>query len=190
MRTVTFSDASVAKAVNDSCVATWVNRVTGFHNCQFGTEEWILKSSPECFATKNFCTYFCTPDKKVLHYFTGYFAPKPFLRELAFARRLMEKAVDESGAIKADLFKEMHAERLSERRLQWTLTEEAAEEDIAGQFAEASRKEGLEYLTKVDRALQESGPPLLGEALKRHLYGNEFSEEKSDRLKTKSRRGK
>ena len=173
MRTVTFSDPAVAKAVGDGCVATWVNRVPKFHNCEFVTEERILQETPDCFPTKNFCTYFCTSDQKVLHYFTGYYAPATFLGELAFARALLEKAVDASGDLKTNLFKTMHGERVEERQTEWKSLVKA-EGDNAWR-----RRQGLTYLEKVDAALKGQGPSPLDAAIKDHLSGNSFTEERS-----------
>jgi hypothetical protein len=72
MRTVTFSNATVAAALNEKFVCTWVNREPGFHNCEISTERWI--SAKDCFATKNFCTFFTTPELEVLHYASGFSA--------------------------------------------------------------------------------------------------------------------
>src|SRR5262245_42604436 len=94
MRTVTFSNAQVAKAVNDKYVATWVNRQPGFHNCETETEKRIQKYEYECFATKNFCTFFATPDLDVVHYVSGYCYPPFFLRELAFVQELVPAVLD------------------------------------------------------------------------------------------------
>ena len=74
MRTVTFSDASVSRILNDNFICTWVNREPGFHNCDLTAERMI--SEYESFATKNFCTFFATPDRDVLHYASGFFKPR------------------------------------------------------------------------------------------------------------------
>src|SRR6185436_3379476 len=102
MRTVTFSDPAIVRAVQSTFVSTWVNRVPGFHDCEFGTEDRIAATATDCFPTKNFCVYFCTPDRQVLNYLTGYFSPKVFLPELEYARRLLIEAVDENGQVKGE----------------------------------------------------------------------------------------
>ncbi len=186
MRTVTFSNADVAKAVNESCVSMWVNRVAGFHNCSFSTEEWILKSSPDCYSTKNFCTYFCTADKKVLHYMTGYYAPKLFLEELEFARQLLEKAVDGKGKVKNDVLKEMHGTRSGKRVLDAKSAgmeldrKGATAADWQKQMAMRSLAEGLGYLGKVSAEFAQKGAQNLTAVKDEHLSGNMFTEERTD----------
>jgi hypothetical protein len=182
MRTVTFSDAAVAEAVNTSCVSTWSNRVPEFHNCQYQTEEWILKSSPDCFATKNFTTFFCTPDKKVLHYFTGYFSAKLFLEELEFVKTIAENAIDEKGKLNAAKVRELHGARAAKRSRQAQDTQNLTETrgDWQKQLALRSLGEGLGYLSRVSLSLEKMNPKPLETMIKEHLSGNNFTEEKSE----------
>jgi hypothetical protein len=191
MRTVTFSDKKVAEAVKESFVATWTNRKPDFHNCQMATEEHILKTSPDCFATKNFTTFFCTPDKRVLHYFTGYYGPKLFLEELAFVKDLYEKSVDAKGKVNTQKFKELHGARAGERHTETAEVEESSRmpakpekgDNALDRFNAAqaahSLAEGLKHLTEVSRAMSGKGMPTLDSALKEHLFGNQFTEEQS-----------
>src|SRR5688572_29194628 len=109
MRTVTFSDARVAKAVNEKFVATWVNRQPGFHNCETETERRIQKFQSECFATKNFCTFFTTPDLDVLHYESGYCNPAIFLEELDFVLKLAPQVTDRNHRYLEDALPEFQA---------------------------------------------------------------------------------
>jgi len=95
MRTVTFSNDEVAKAVNSLLLPTWLNRSPGFHNCELKTESDIYVNSYECFSTKNFVTFFATPDLEVLHYFSGYYSPKLFLQELRFVNDLAGAVLDD-----------------------------------------------------------------------------------------------
>ncbi len=182
MRTVTFSDKAVIDAVDAACVPTWTNRVPEFHNCEFHTEEEILATSPDTFPTKNFCTYFCTPDRKVLHYFTGYYCPKAFLDELEFVESLLRDAVDDTGAVKADVFKTMHGERVAQRGTRGLFAdaeEEFDESDRVGLRRAWSRHEGGRHLDEINRWMEKHGPPDLKDAIKKHLSGNSFSEERS-----------
>ena len=185
MRTVTFSDKDVAKAVSESCVATWINRKPGFHNCSFSTEEWILKTSPDCYSTKNFCTYFCTGEKKVLHYMTGYYAPRLFLEELAFARELLEKAVDAKGQVKSEVLKELHGARAGKRGMDLKALEvepnqRSTAADWQKQMAARSVIEGLGYLGRVSAEFAKKGARNLETVKDEHLFGNMFTEEQSD----------
>src|SRR5687767_6755615 len=79
MRTVTFSDATVADYANANFVPVWFNRGKGFHNCEHRTEERIFLRSAEAYTTKNICTFFLDGEGKVVHYFSGYYAPGVFL---------------------------------------------------------------------------------------------------------------
>src|SRR5688572_13296825 len=100
MRTVTFSSAEVAMAVNENFVATWVNREPGFHSCDEKEERRIATNDFEAYATKNFCTFFTTPDLGVLHYASGHYFPPLFLGELAAARELGNAVLDSKGVVR------------------------------------------------------------------------------------------
>jgi len=104
MRTVTFSDKKVAERVNSAFIPVWYNRGKGFHNCEKQTESWIFTSSAECYPTKNICTFFLTPDMKVLYYVAGYWAPDVFLEILdAVAKLQNAKTAKEQAQIHRDL---------------------------------------------------------------------------------------
>ena len=111
MRTVTFLNEKTAKLVNDNFVSTWFNRNPRFHNCSMAQEVRIVENSYEMFSTKNFCTFFLTPDKKVLHYFSGYMSPEFFREEVRFVLDLAEKVLDEEGKLKrgwSKSYRDMH----------------------------------------------------------------------------------
>ncbi len=119
MRTVTFSNEKVAKQVNESFVSTWYNRNSRFHNCDFSTERRIVTNSYECFATQNICTFFVTPKREVLHYFSGYLSPEFFQDEVRFVLKLAEATLDEDGNLKrgwARPFRKLHKERSDQRK--------------------------------------------------------------------------
>jgi hypothetical protein len=84
MRTVTFSDREIAAWVNEHFVATWTNRRPKFHNCEMETEQYIVTHKGEIFATRNIVTFVADGDGRVLHYFSGFYAPDHFARELRF----------------------------------------------------------------------------------------------------------
>src|SRR5688572_5134862 len=105
MRTVTFSDPSVAAFVNDRFVAAWHNRAPGFRNADYAAEENIFRSSADAYPTKNICTFFLTPKGEVLFYVAGYLEPGLFLETLELVTRLARASPAERRAI--------HAERAS-----------------------------------------------------------------------------
>lgn len=196
MRTVTFSDADVAKAVNALCVSTWKNRVDGFLNTEKTAEERIKTSTYEAFATKNFCTFFVTPDRKVLHYVSGYFAPQYFLRQVEFARKLAEQALDADrrpteSAVAA--FRNGHvqarrelAAQVAELRKEQESGRPFKSEDQKANKHSASRRhsliEGLRHLMEVhldlaDRTVEHDTLVPLDDVFTKHLYGNRFTEE-------------
>src|SRR5262245_21431573 len=104
MRTVTFSNADVARALRQDFICTWVNREPGFHNCDNEAERRIVKM--ESFATKNFVTFFTSPDLDVLHYASGFFRPESFLTELALVQKLKEATLDLKNRYMEDAFPE------------------------------------------------------------------------------------
>ncbi len=119
MRTVTFSNKKVAKQVNESFVSTWYNRNSRFHNCDFSEERRIVTNSYECFATQNICTFFVTPKREVLHYFSGYLSPEFFQDEVRFVLKLAGETLDEDGNLKrgwARPFRKLHKDRSEQRK--------------------------------------------------------------------------
>lgn len=98
------SHPEIAAKINGDCVPVWVNSVEGkkFHNCEKSTEERIFATSQEAYSTMNIVSYFLTPDLKVVHYLSGYYAPDVFMAVL--------KAVDSLKNLTGDLesFREAH----------------------------------------------------------------------------------
>ncbi len=200
MRTVTFSDEKVYKALNESFVNTWINRNPSFHNCDLSQEKRILEYSYECFATKNFCTFFVTPDREVLHYFSGYYSPELFLQQVTFAKALAKKVCDDKGRLTKDAmaaYRAAHKEQADARdrdaeRIQKSRPPSAGSDGWEeyqknqAQFTErkANLVEGEKYLSSVHKRLAKGDaktakPVLLENVIKRYMGGNEFTEEKN-----------
>ena len=192
MRTVTFSDAGVAKKVNESFVCTWINRSPDFKNREKATELRIKSESYEAFPTKNFCTFFVTPDLRVLSYLSGYYNPAYFTQELSFALDLAGEtatASREFDETKRAAYAKLHLARCRERRTQ------LAEMELLGKPAKLSKdmsghsearqrnlRDGLRHLAEVhedlsDRAGASKHVPFLAEVMTTHLGGNPFTEE-------------
>ena len=198
MRTVTFSDAKIAKLVNDNFVSTWVTRNPKFHNCDLQQERRIVSRSFECYATKNFCTFFVTPDLDVLHYFSGYYNPDFFRHEVTFVQELAKKALDDRGSLRKDglaAFRALHERHATEHKRE-VKTASGAKPPRSGEVGYddyrknteqwQSRKtylvEGLQYLDRVHGALlrftvKKGRPYALEEVIKNYMGGNEFTEE-------------
>jgi hypothetical protein len=198
MRTVTFSNETVYKSLNDSFVNTWINRNPKFHNCDLSEERRILETSYECFSTKNFCTFFVTPDREVLHYFSGYYSPELFLHELAFVKELKEKVCDQKGRFKKEglaAYKALHLEHSKSHKADAQKIRKSKPPSAGSEGWEAYEKnqaslrlrkenfaEGECYLEKVHAALSKGDakagrPVLLEKVIKRYMGGNEFTEE-------------
>ena len=167
MRTVTFSDEKVAELVNDNFVSTWYNRNPKFHNCDLTEEERIFKTAFDCYATRNFCTFFVTPKQEVLHYFSGYYSPALFREELNFVLRLAKETLDKNGNLKRGWkqpFQTLHHEQAEKRKadafkvsgMKVNTSRSRGTSDTAGSRGNlADRKgslvEGLQYLRQVHR---------------------------------------
>lgn len=194
MRTVTFSNAEVAKAVNSRVLPTWLNRKPGFHNCELKTEARILVEAFECYPTRNFCTFFTTPDLDVLHYFSGYYSPRLFLEELRFVDELAGAVLDDKRRLipgKIAKYAEMHElhRRLraeESKKVSSMLPPKSKEGGVepAERFHErrANYAEGLRHLADVHRdlakrAVRDGKPVALGKVLTDYLFGNPFTEE-------------
>jgi len=198
MRTVTFSDEKVYKALNDGFINTWINRNPKFHNCDLGEEKRIFDTSYECYSTKNFCTFFVTPDRQVLHYFSGYYSPLLFLQEIRFVQELQKKVCDAQGRLKKDAMAEyqrIHKEHAKAheddaKRIRKIKPPSAGSEGWAdykeNQANYTQRKEyfieGQAYLGQVHAALAKGdkktkGPVMLEKVIKGYMGGNEFTEE-------------
>ena len=194
MRTVTFSNDEAAKSINGLFLPTWVNRRPGFHNCEMATERRILNDSYDCYATRNFCTFFATPDLEVLHYCSGYYSPRMFLREVEFVRELAAAVLDERNRFKKGTgaaYRGLHESRelkcAEERRAAMSLKPKAGDNS---EFISRrdSLAEGLHHLSQVHRDLAaraaETGRPVqLTAVMKNHLFGNPFSEEEVNKGK-------
>jgi len=190
MRTVTFSNPEVAKAVEERFVATWVNREPGFHSCDEKAERRIATDDYEAYATKNFCTFFTTPDLGVLHYASGHYFPPLFLGELASARELGDAVLDSKGALRPDWanrYGSVHAVHSKEhnekaaalRRMRPPKgTPEETQHFI---YRRDSYAEGLGHLKEVHRDLARKARERerlvpLKEVFHTYLHGNSFEE--------------
>lgn len=173
MRTVTFSNPRVAEVVNSKFVPVWFNRGRGFHNCERKTEQWIFESHGEAYPTKNICTFFLTPDLRVVSYVSGYAAPDLFLEVLAAAAELQAAEGGEFSERHRDLAgrlggaRERAAVSLRYRDLDHRHTRRCA-----GVIEEA-----LKHRREVHLALAASGPVPFEQVQHAYLYGNPFSEE-------------
>ncbi len=219
MRTVTFSDPLVAAHVGKSYVAAWHNRGEGFHNCEKQTEKHIFDSSGEAYSTKNICTFFLTPDKQVVHYLSGYYAPDLFL-EIA-------KVVDRIPRDNAEAFRDRHgvcAELMAKlakevRDAQGKDSEEEGREierhfgpvpkddpgqKILSRYRQTkydgkrhvhsrqclhSLGEAFGYLERVHQAFAKDGLVPLEKVRYEYLWGNPFSEERNRTPTGRGRRG-
>jgi uncharacterized protein YyaL (SSP411 family) len=173
MRTVTFSDRRVAEKVNSQFVPVWFNRGRGFHNCERKTEKWIFESHGEAYPTKNICTFFLTPDLRVVSYVAGYVAPELFLEVLGAARELQ--------GTEGEAFAARH------RRIAEGLGGKPERPTMALKYRELDHRhtrscvDSLSDLSKhrqeVHESLAASGPVPFEKVQHRYLYGNPFSEE-------------
>jgi hypothetical protein len=175
MRTVTFSDAKVAEYVNANFIPLWFNRGKGFHNCEHRTEEGIFLRSAEAYTTKNICTFFLEPGGKVVHYFSGYYAPPVFLDLVRPLAALRENAGDED-------VKRFHRERL--RSLVSSPMAVSAEPfsylGIAHAHGPVCAKllaEAGSYLKRVHEQFVKDGGVPLDKVRSGYLFGNPFTEE-------------
>lgn len=179
MRTVTFSNPQVAKALNDNFICTWVNREPGFHNCDNHAEQWIIQM--DSFATKNFCTFFASPDLDALHYASGFFRPEQFMEELAVVAGLKRSVLDLRNRYLEDALPEFSA--LHKKHAEAHELEAAPAEGRDPSIDHRHRREGLLYLASVHkdlaaRAAKVNGPVPLNTLFSSYLYGNPFQETK------------
>lgn len=188
MRTVTFSDRRVAEYVNSRFVPVWYNRGPGFHNCELRTEERIFESSPECYPTRNICTFFMTPGKEVVHYAAGYYAPDVFLEILKNVEKVKSVAGDRQGF--ARLHRALSAE-FSRRRDRIPRRPSSGWRTFLADVGPfrwrdhthrhrsgclRSLGQAWSYQARVHAAFQD-GPIPLERVQHDYLYGNPFSEE-------------
>jgi uncharacterized protein YyaL (SSP411 family) len=199
MRTVTFSDEKIAKLVNENFVSTWINRNPKFHNCDLAQEQRIFTQAYESYATKNFCTFFVTPDLDVLHYFSGYYSPEFFRHEVEFVQELAEKACDRTLRLKKDglaAYRLLHAQHARKHADDAGVVRAIKPPSNADRAAYAEYKknaegwrqrresllESLTYLDRVHENLQKhtikkARPYTLAEVIRNYQGGNEFTEE-------------
>ncbi len=193
MRSVTFSDKDIAKYVNDNFVATWINRNPKFHNCDFNTEKWISEHNGEAYSTKNFCTFFTTPDLDVLHYMSGYYAPRWFRPEMESALAARVEGYDAdfkpAGGAPSKMSK-VHETRSRELRatdekLQKLKAPAKLDPQESMRFTMniASLREAVAYLQlvhdEVGKSWKREKPIKLFDVIKGYKGGNEFTEEHS-----------
>ena len=177
MRTVTFSDAKVADYVNSNFIPLWFNRGKGFHNCEHRTEEGIFLRSAEAYTTKNICTFFLDGNGRVVHYFSGYYAPPVFLDLIRPLSALRESSADED-------VRRFHRERLrslastpigvSQQPFSYLGIAHAHTPVCAKSLAEASG-----YLKRVHEQFANEGSLPLDKVRTGYLFGNPFTEEPS-----------
>jgi hypothetical protein len=193
MRTVTFSDKAVAKYVNENYVSTWINREPKFHDCSPATETHIARYSGEAYATKNFCTFFVTPELDVLHYASGYYRPAWFKMEAEFALAARVDAYDDEFKPKRDCgarVAKLHDLHAKDHKDQYGRVMATKPSSAEGNDAEATQRlvgnreslcEALNYLHNLHKDLGKahaSGKPKkLADVIKNYKYGNEFTEE-------------
>lgn len=155
MRTVTFSDKAVVKALNKDFVCTWHNRNKSFHDCARETESILFVAAKAAFATRNISTFFLTEDLQVLHYVAGYYSPSLFEEEVRFAVSLRDALFDKKGKLRPDaakIYKKRHAKRAGEMK---SILEALV--DVRGSALENSDSEYVERLAKKVSALKYEG---------------------------------
>jgi len=177
MRTVTFSDAKVAEYVNANFVALWFNRGKGFHNCEHRTEEGIFCRSAEAYTTKNICTFFLDGDGKVVHYFSGYYAPPVFLDLIQPLSALRESTgVEDVRRFHRERLQSLAATPLapSSRTFSYLGVTHAHSALCKSSLAEAAS-----YLKRVHETFAKEGSVPLEKVRSGYLFGNPFTEEPS-----------
>lgn len=179
MRTVTFSNPEVASFLNENFVSAWFNRGPGFCNKEFGTEEWIFRSSYESYPTKNICTFFLKPDGCVFTYAAGYHCPALFL-EFSKAALKLQKNPHNLARRFADQL-DLEAAKYTRGRAapNWCGTSTyRGKEHAHGPGCSNALGQGLSYLAKVCRDFGSRNElPRLKEIQKDYLFGNPFTEE-------------
>ena len=186
MRTVTFSNEQVAAKVNANFVSGWYNRDPKFHNCSLKTEEHILANTPSYFGTGNFCTFFVTPEREVLHYVTGYCTPDLFLRELDFVLELSKAALDKENRLRPDAGAAIRKLHLAHQGEHDVLRDRKQKARTVGGLTgsapkdpKASSEEAEEFLSRIHArfALRDEPAPL-AEVFNSYLCTNTFTEGK------------
>jgi len=111
MRTVTFSDPRIIQLVSERFIATWINRLPRFHNCEMATERGIAIRKGEMFSTRNLCTFLLDGEGRVLHYASGFLSPERYEVELKIALDVSARIRDADGTPYKDALKR-YAERI------------------------------------------------------------------------------
>ena len=177
MRTVTFSDRRVAEMVNSQFVPVWFNRGRGFHNCERKTEKRIFESHGEAYPTKNICTFFLTPDLRVVSYVAGFVAPELFVEVLGAARELQGTEGEGLAARHRRIAEEL-AGRSGGKGETPTMSLRYRDADHRHTRSCAQSLADLwKHRREVHESLAASGPVPFEKVQHRYLYGNPFSEE-------------
>ena len=119
LRTVTFSDPEVRRALDTQFVVTWFNQARDLFpgepaaaaDHQPQVSEHYLSTFPDGAGGSNVRLFFCTPDARVVHSIEGFYRPATLLQEVAFARELLDCA----AAGKATASEEIR-QRVAKRR--------------------------------------------------------------------------
>jgi hypothetical protein len=185
MRTVTFSDAKVAAFINANFVSAWHNRAPGFKNDDPAAEQAIFQQSSEAYTTKNICTFFMSPDGRVIHYFAGYLSPDLFLTEATLALDIRKVAFDASMKLSEDGSSKARALHAAQ-----PLASRADPVSAVGTLAYRSLRhvhtkecgrslwEYYEYMKGLRKHWSEVKDfPTLEAVRYSYIYGNEFTEE-------------
>lgn len=179
MRTVTFSDTEVARFVNDNFVPAWHDRGPGFHNDEPRTEQWIHSGSFESYPTKNICTFFLDADGKVFFYASGYWAPTFFLEIAKSALRLHTDPKAARGLAKRC---EEIGRGVDTPKSDWCRpVEYRGGKHTHTQACTWISNAGFQYLGTVFKSFASGQRPKLVDIQSKYLYGNEFTEESSER---------
>jgi len=194
---VSFSDKRVADVVNAKFIAAWTNRGPGFNNTEFWAEKGIVGQNYEAYPTKNICTFFLTPDRKVFYYVAGSYSPELFLKILETASTLRTTLFDdkmqpkEKGLVNASKFHGDKMEVYDDLRVEaeqpngWqSLVKEFRPVNYRGmKHAHSascgwSLKSAYEYLAGLHQDWAEKTElPDFDDVRYKYLYGNDFTEE-------------
>lgn len=98
MRTVTFSQPAVIRELDDHWVSTWFDQAKDSRRARYEMQsEEVLHQLADGAGGGNVRTFFCDSKGRIVHYVQGFYGPESFLREAAFAKRLLG-CVNHDGA--------------------------------------------------------------------------------------------
>jgi len=183
MRTVTFSEKSVARFVNENFVAAWHDRGPGFCNTDYNTEKWIYQGQYESYPTKNIATFFLDPDASVFFYASGYWAPDFFMEIAKSALRLRDDPKQaKSLAIRSELIVSSLSGKAASKdapKADWCKTHSYRGLNHShNSWCRQTTSAGFAYLGKLFRAFAEMKErPALIDVATNYVSGNEFTEE-------------